>query len=59
MKNRDRSGVVEDIWMNTHADVDDFDPTESTGHDGPASWREIEEENILLNPDLVSMESRG
>jgi hypothetical protein len=59
MRSGKRSGVVEDIWMNTQADADDFGYIDSTGPDAPASWDEIEEENILLNPDVASMEGRG
>lgn len=59
MRNRQTGGVVEDIWMNTQADADDFYGVEPAGPDGPASWREIEEENILINPDAASMEGRG
>jgi hypothetical protein len=59
MKNRRNSGVVEDIWINTQVGPDDMEPVDGTGPDAPASWNEIEEENILLNPDAFSMEDRG
>ncbi len=48
--------VVEDIWMNTRAEEEMFDQID---HEGPEGWDEVEEANMLLNPDLVSMESRG
>jgi hypothetical protein len=44
--------VVEDIWLNTLAGEDDIDSS-------TPDWREIEEANILLNPDVTSMEGRG
>ena len=76
-------GVVEDIWMNTRAGLDDHaqhdrrdnrnnrgskTPGGSGGHgdlgnpgghrhpgnvshSGPSKWDEIENDNILLNPD--------
>ncbi len=59
MKDRANSGVVEDIWMNTQASPDDFGRIVPTDGDSPPSQQEIEEENILLNPDVASMEGRG
>ncbi len=60
MTNRKNSGgVVEDIWMNTRADADDFGVITPTGPDSPASWQEVEEANLLLNPDAADMEGRG
>ena len=53
------SGVVEDIWMNTQVGIDDFDRIEHNGPNSPANWEEVEEANILLNPDPFSMEGRG
>ncbi len=55
MKNR-RSGVVEDIWMNTQADPEDYDPTDHEDHGHSDEWDEIEEDNILLNPDMATMD---
>ncbi len=58
MKNR-RSGVVEDIWMNTQVDPDDYEPISPAGHedhDHSGEWIEIEEENIMLNPDMATMD---
>lgn len=56
---RNGNGVVEDIWMNTQVDADDFGEIDSTGPDEPANWDEVEEANVLLNPDVASMEGRG
>jgi hypothetical protein len=58
MKNR-RSGIVEDIWMNTQAGLDDTDTIEREDSDDSVGWNEIERDNILLNPDAASMEDRG
>ena len=55
MKNR-RSGVVEDIWMNTQVESDDYEPAEHEGHDDSNGWDEIEEDNIMLNPDAATMD---
>lgn len=54
--------MVEDIWMNTQVAPDDFDRHERIDPNGPGSptnWEEIEEANVLLNPDIDSMEGRG
>ena len=56
------SGVVEDIWMNTQVGLDDLDRhdrIDPNGPDYPANWEEVEEANVLLNPDIDSMEGRG
>ncbi len=42
--------------MNTQADPDDYDPTDHDGHDHSDEWDEIEEDNILLNPDAATMD---
>jgi hypothetical protein len=59
MASRKQGGVVEDVQMNTQVGVDDFGPIIPTGPDAPASWEEVEEENVFLNPDVASMEDRG
>jgi hypothetical protein len=56
---KNQGGVVEDIQMNTQVGVDDFGPIAPTGPDAPASWEEVEETTVLLNPDVASMEDRG
>jgi hypothetical protein len=56
---RSSGGIVEDIWMNTQASPDDFGALAPTGPGAPASWNEVEEANVLLNPDAASMEGRG
>jgi hypothetical protein len=45
--------------MNTQVTADDYDALATTRPDAPASWEEVEESNILLNPDVASMEGRG
>ncbi len=50
--------VFEDIWMNTQEDFDD-DRIEVRGFGASRNRNEVEESNILLNPDLSSMEWRG
>ncbi|MDR2894552.1 MAG: hypothetical protein LBU97_03730 [Alistipes sp.] len=57
MRKSANSDVVEDIWMNTHAGMEDFDAAH--GPDDAEGWDEVEEANALLNPDFESMESRG
>ncbi|MDR2890885.1 MAG: hypothetical protein LBV18_04700 [Alistipes sp.] len=52
-------GVAEDTLMNTMVDADDFGRIDPTGPNEPASWDEIEEENVMLNPDAESFEGRG
>ncbi len=60
MANRkNRGGVVEDIWMNTQVDAEDLGVITPTGPNDPASWDEVEEANVLINPDVSSMEGRG
>jgi hypothetical protein len=56
---KNQGGVVEDIRMNTLLGTDDFGPIAPTGPDAPASWEEVEETTILLNPDSESMDYRG
>ncbi len=53
---RNSGGVVEDIWINTQVGIDEDDHISS---DTPARWKDIEDENALLNPDEFSMEWRG
>ncbi len=52
MRNGSSNVVVEDIWINTRARLDDAerpaapaDPAETT------DWDDLEQENALLNPD--------
>jgi hypothetical protein len=60
MTNKRTSGeVIEDIWTNTQATPDYFGAIASTGSGKVASWDEVEEANVLLNPDVASMEGRG
>lgn len=56
-KGRKSRGVFEDIWMNTQTGVDELDPANSG--DPEENWEEIEEENIILNPDIDSLDWRG
>jgi hypothetical protein len=54
--------VVEDIWMNTMAGTDVADkkePAVPTDPYGTPTWNEVEEANIVLNPDVDSQDWRG
>ncbi|MDR2912573.1 MAG: hypothetical protein LBV38_04635 [Alistipes sp.] len=59
MRKTASSDVVEDIWMNTQASADDLGHIAPTGPESPASWEEVEESNLVLNPDPFSMGNRG
>ena len=56
MRNRNNSGVVEDIWMNTQAGLDQDDASTPFANDSPSYWDGIEEANALLNPDVAGMD---
>ncbi len=57
MINRNDSGVVEDIWINTRAGSDeDDDRTGPNDTEDPSGWDEVEEANVLLNPDVAGMD---
>ncbi len=62
MRNRNNSGVVEDIWMNTQVGIDDrehpdkHDLIDPNSPDSPSDWEDIEEANALLNPDVAGMD---
>lgn len=58
MENR-RSSAVEDTLINTQAGLDDLDISDRAESGLPVGWSEIEQENILLNPDAASMDDRG
>jgi hypothetical protein len=58
MANRSsHNDVFEDIWMNTQVDV--LDRPDTAYPDSQEDWEQIEEDNILLNPDAESMDWRG
>ena len=62
MRNHSSSDMIEDIWMNTQValdDIDNHDRIDPNGPDSPVNWEEVEETNVLLNPDSSSMEGRG
>ena len=51
--------MIEDIWMNTQVALDDInshDHIDPNGPDSPTNWEEVEEANILLNPDAAVMD---
>ncbi len=56
---RNSGGVVEDIWMNTQVGLDDLDGFDRDDRKGYSDWNEVEEANVLINPDVYSMEDRG
>lgn len=56
---RNISGIVEDIRTNTQVGLDDLDRLgrmDSNGSGIPSNWNEVEESNILLNPDAADMD---
>jgi hypothetical protein len=55
-----KSGMkVENVKVNTMVDPESIGRIEPTAPTRPVSFREIEEDTILINPDMESMESRG
>jgi hypothetical protein len=57
MKNPTKgSGVVDDIWLNTFAELDDDDPRDPHAEVYSPGWDEIEEANTLLNPDYEGID---
>ena len=55
---RDSGGVVEDIWINTQIGLDDPDNPGRDDYAGYPHWNEIAETNVLVDPDLDSMEQK-
>lgn len=59
MKETKNNMTMEDIWVNTLVDPESVGRIEPTASDGPVSFRQVEKDTILINPDIESMESRG
>lgn len=58
-KGAKKSNAVRDIKVKTQVGADDMGPIKATGANEPATYEEVEESTILINPDVDSMESRG
>ena len=59
MTRKNSGGVVEDIWMNTRANIVETDTEAPPASDIPTDWDELEEANAILNPDEESMDWHG
>jgi hypothetical protein len=53
------NNTPETTKVNTMVDPDSIGRIEPTAPEKPVGFREIEEETILINPDMESMDSRG
>ncbi len=57
--NAKKSNTVRSIKVDTQVKPDSIGRIKATGKDEPATLEEVEEDTILINPDVDSMESRG